>query len=210
MTVRVTWFGDRAVLVEVTDPADRAATLTHLRAAFPELEVRPGLQAVLVAARTPDPGLRERVRTSVQDVTGRASQEVSGSLIEIPVTYAGEDLDAAAAQLGCSAEQVTRAHAAQVWTVAMMGFAPGFGYLAPADPPRLPWGRIGRLARPRTRVPAGSVAVAAGMTAIYPAPMPGGWLLIGSSTVTVFDAGHETRPALLQPGDQVRFRPVAS
>ncbi|HCS57200.1 MAG TPA: allophanate hydrolase [Gordonia polyisoprenivorans] len=89
------------------------------------------------------------------------------------------------------------------WRVQFMGFAPGFGYLVPedADNPLL---RIGRRTQPRTRVPAGAVAVAAGYSAIYPRPSPGGWHLLGHSDIRLWDETSDP-PSLLSPGTLVRF-----
>ncbi len=87
----------------------------------------------------------------------------------------------------------------------MMGFAAGFGYLVPTGPSLLDWSAVARRDRPRDRVPAGSVALAAGMSAVYPEAMPGGWHLIGQTSVRMFDATDAGSPSLLHPGDLVRF-----
>ena len=87
----------------------------------------------------------------------------------------------------------------------MMGFAPGFGYLIPIGAPLLRWDALDRRDRPRAQVPLGSVALAAGMSAVYPEPMPGGWHLIGTTTTRLFDAADLHAPTLLQPDDVVRF-----
>ena len=94
-------------------------------------------------------------------------------------------------------------HAAATYEVLFPGFAPGFAYLGEV-PERL---RVPRLATPRTRVPAGSVAIAGPMTAIYPQASPGGWRLIGRADVRLFDPAA-TPPALLRAGDRVRFVPA--
>ena len=92
------------------------------------------------------------------------------------------------------------------FSVYMLGFLPGFAYLG-GLPAAL---EMPRLATPRTRVPAGSLAIAGRMAAIYPWDSPGGWRLVGRTGVGLFDAGNATRPALLAAGDRVRFRAVAS
>ena len=94
-------------------------------------------------------------------------------------------------------------HASTELRVLFCGFAPGFAYLGDL-PPEL---RVERLATPRTRTPAGSVAIAGSMSAIYPADLPGGWRVIGHTDVALFDP-HSDRPALLVPGDRVRFEPA--
>jgi inhibitor of KinA len=115
-------------------------------------------------------------------------------------SYQGPDLADAARLLGLSIEELIRQHTAQPWRVLMIGFAPGFPYIGPL-PATL---TLPRRATPRPAVPAGSVALAAGFTGIYPACLPGGWHLIGQTNVVLFDP-HRTPPALLQPGDRVQF-----
>jgi len=98
---------------------------------------------------------------------------------------------------------VVELHAATELRVLFGGFAPGFSYLGEvADPLRVP-----RLATPRTRTPAGAVALADGMSGIYPAELPGGWRVIGRTPITLFDPDREP-PAYLVPGDRVRFVPI--
>ena len=130
--------------------------------------------------------------------------ESSGRTIEVPVVYggnAGPDLAQVAAFAGCSPETVIERHAARAYRVFMLGFLPGFAYMAPVD------GTIAvpRRATPRLRVPAGSVGIAGLQTGVYPRDAPGGWQIIGRTAVMLFDPGN-TPPALLAPGDQVRFR----
>ena len=122
---------------------------------------------------------------------------------EVPVRYGGEDgpdlLDVARAT-GLDPRRVVELHAGREYTAFMLGFVPGFAYLGPL-PPEL---AVGRRATPRTRVPAGAVAIASGQTAVYPAATPGGWHLIGRTTVSLFDPAADP-PALIRPGDRVRF-----
>jgi KipI family sensor histidine kinase inhibitor len=123
--------------------------------------------------------------------------------IEIPVRYGGafgEDFDFAAAQSGLTADELIARHTATVYTVAMIGFAPGFPYLSGLDPTLA----LPRAATPRTRVRAGSVGIGGAQTGIYPRESPGGWRLIGRTPLTLFDAQREA-PSLLAPGDRVRF-----
>ena len=102
---------------------------------------------------------------------------------------------------GLSVSEVVEAHSRGVYTVGWLGFAPGFGYLTGLDP-RL--AGVPRLPSPRVSVPAGSIAIAGGMSAVYPAASPGGWRLIGRTTTRMWDPGREP-PALLAPGRRVRF-----
>lgn len=112
----------------------------------------------------------------------------------------GPDLDEVAAQVGLSPQEVIALHTATEQRVLMIGFAPGYPYLGWL-PPVL---HLPRRATPRVAVPAGSVAIAAGMTGIYPAALPGGWHVIGRTDITLFDPAADP-PVLLQPGDRVRF-----
>ena len=125
----------------------------------------------------------------------------------IPVTYGGEfgpDLQAVAEQVGLTPEQVIFEHSRMTYRVYMLGFSPGFPYLGRTSA-RLD---VARLSTPRTRVPAGSVAIAGRQTGIYPSSTPGGWRLLGRTGWRFFDPTR-TPPARLQPGDQVRFRPAS-
>lgn len=124
-------------------------------------------------------------------------------LVEIAVRYGGEhgpDLADVAAHSGLPCDEVITLHAAGEYTVAMLGFAPGFAYLLGLDP-RLD---TPRLHTPRTRVPTGSVGIGGLQTGIYPRRGPGGWRLIGRTLTPLFDAAREP-PAVLAPGDRVRF-----
>ncbi len=115
----------------------------------------------------------------------------------------GPDLAAVAAHAGLTEAEVIAAHAGAVYSVAFVGFQPGFAYLS-GLPVAL---HMPRRAEPRTRVPAGSVAIGGAQTGVYPASSPGGWQLIGQTEQRLFDPGAET-PSWLQPGDRVRFEVV--
>jgi KipI family sensor histidine kinase inhibitor len=135
--------------------------------------------------------------------TPPAREEVAPRVVEIPVCYGGElgpDLGALASHAKLDAAEVVSRHTAATYTVAMLGFAPGFPYLFGLDPSL----HMPRRANPRTRVPAGSVAIGGAQTGIYPAELPGGWQLIGRTPLVLFDAERDP-PSLLMPGDRVRF-----
>ena len=130
----------------------------------------------------------------------------SARIIEVPVCYGGDhgvDLAPAAAELGLTTDTLIARHAGTVYTVGMIGFAPGFPYLAGLDPALA----LPRLATPRTRVPAGSVAIGGAQTGIYPRESPGGWRLLGRTPLRLFDPAR-AEPSLLAPGDRVRFVPI--
>jgi KipI family sensor histidine kinase inhibitor len=118
----------------------------------------------------------------------------------IPVRYDGIDLDAVAAATGLSADEVVTRHTAPTYTVDLLGFVPGWAYLSELDPAL----QLARRDQPRPRVPAGSVAIAAAQTGIYPLDTPGGWHIIGTTSVTMFDPARDP-PALFAAGDAVRF-----
>lgn len=150
---------------------------------------------------------RDRLLQWVDELPGdidAAARE--GKTIEIPVAYGGEfgpDLIDAATELGLSLEALVQRHAAATYTVAMIGFAPGFPYLSGLDPALA----LPRLATPRTHVAAGSVAIGGAQTGIYPRESPGGWRLLGRTPLRLFDPRREA-PALLAPGDRVSFRAI--
>jgi KipI family sensor histidine kinase inhibitor len=123
--------------------------------------------------------------------------------VTLDVRYDGADLSLVARDAGVSEAAVVELHTGAVYTVAFTGFAPGFGYLT-GLPDEL---RQPRLDTPRTRVPAGSVGLAGEFTGVYPRASPGGWRLLGHTSAPLFDP-HTDPPALLAPGDRVRFRSI--
>lgn len=126
--------------------------------------------------------------------------------VRIPVCYDGSfapDMNEVAQRLGYHPDKIVEMHTAAHYTVDTIGFMPGFGYLSPLhDSLRLP-----RKTIPRTHVPAGSVAIAENMTAVYPNQSAGGWHLIGRTPLRLFEPENKD-PALLRIGDSVRFEPI--
>ena len=200
-------YGDHAVLV--TDLTGTPTVLAgQLARVLPHASTRSGLDTVLVEFSIPSSDHVQQVSEALQSAPETPATARQPRLHEVPVRYDGEDLSEAAAACGLDIPGLVEAHTSTVWTVAMLGFAPGFPYLtADQDSPA---GPLPRRSTPRTRVPAGSVALAAGMSAIYPEAMPGGWHLLGSTDIILFDVRREDSPALLEPGDHVRFVAVAS
>ncbi|MGH8232816.1 MAG: 5-oxoprolinase subunit PxpB [Rhodanobacteraceae bacterium] len=150
------------------------------------------------AERTLGPGFR---RDNEQNADGPMDAPVR--IVEIPVCYGGDfglDLTDAASHARMTTDEIIARHTAGEYTVAMLGFAPGFPYLLGLDPTL----HMPRRATPRTRVPAGSVAIGGAQAGIYPCELPGGWQLIGRTPLAVFDPERD-RPCLLAPGDRVRF-----
>ena len=129
-----------------------------------------------------------------------------GAVIDVPVCYGGDlgpDLSDVAQFAGCQGDHVIALHTERDYRVYLVGFVPGFAYMAEVDP------RIARPRRssPRTAVPAGSVAIAGGQTGIYPSVTPGGWNIIGRTPLAPYDS-QRREPFLFRPGDRVRFRSI--
>lgn len=124
-------------------------------------------------------------------------------LIEVPVRYGGEygiDLESVASHLQLNIVDVIRIHSEKIYTVYMMGFTPGYPYMGKLDDTLI----MPRLETPRTRVPAGTVAIAGSQTGIYSIESPGGWNLIGWTALKLFNPESDT-PFLFAPGDEVKF-----
>ena len=121
----------------------------------------------------------------------------------IRTRYDGIDLESVATATGLSAEEVIRRHTARTYRVDLLGFVPGFAYMSELDESLA----LPRRSQPRPRVAAGSVAVAALQTAVYPLDTPGGWHIIGTTDVVMFDSTLP-EPALLRAGDTVRFERI--
>ncbi|MEO6212917.1 MAG: 5-oxoprolinase subunit PxpB [Vicinamibacterales bacterium] len=131
---------------------------------------------------------------------------LDGARIDIPVCYGGElgpDLSSVAQRIGASEAEVVALHCALEYRVFVVGFVPGFAYMGVVDD-RL---ALPRRSTPRTRVPKGSVAIAAGQTGIYPMETPGGWHLLGRTFVRPFDESR-VEPVLFRAGDRVRFHAI--
>lgn len=202
--MRVLPSGSDALLLELDDldqVLDLYTTLSEERPAG-VIDIVPAARTVLLIIDPEATDLGE-VGREVLGLRPRPGRRAKGELVEVPVTYDGEDLGQVASLLGCDADEVIRRHTAAAWTVAFCGFAPGFGYLAAAG-----WGcDIPRQSSPRTTVPSGSVALAGEFSGIYPRSSPGGWQLIGHTGLDVFDLQRDP-PALLRPGTPVRFTEV--
>jgi KipI family sensor histidine kinase inhibitor len=186
--------GTDALLVEVDSLTEVAA----VRAALQHLD---GIEELVPAARTVlVKGALQQVRDVLTTVDLTHVPDIRSREVTVPVIYDGPDLDLVAETANISPDEVVRLHTGAIYEVAFCGFAPGFGYLtglpAPLQQPRLD--------SPRTKVPTGSVGIAGEFTAAYPRSTPGGWRLIGRTEIILFDPKAET-PALLAPGDKVRF-----
>lgn len=209
--LRVVRFGAAAVLVELRDlaavrRADDALRAARAAGGWDEVEDQvPAAESVLLRVR-PGTDLRafggrvRRVLTSPDEQAGDRAPVTAPGLVVLPVTYDGPDLHEVADVTGLSVQDVVARHLAPTYAVAFGGFMPGFAYLVGLDPALV----VPRRSTPRERVPAGSVAVADRFTAVYPAATPGGWRLLGTCAMTLFDVSRAD-PALLTPGTRVRF-----
>ena len=203
---RIVPLGDAAAWIELGRRLDTALNTRALRLAAALkgkrgiVEAMGGYASVTVHY---DPnllsfgGLGRMVREGLR--TGKGVP-LRGRLHRVPVTYDGEDLDSVAAALGLATADVARRHSGPIYRAFMGGFVPGWTYLGPLDPAL----QLPRRSEPRVAVPAGSVAIAAAQTGIYPLASPGGWHLIGRTKLRTFLPDSDP-PLLIQPGDRVKF-----
>jgi KipI family sensor histidine kinase inhibitor len=208
-------YGDQALLLEFDSTAEVLAWTEALREAelLGVLDIVPASRTVLIKLDGPRYQAPTRQRLAKLRVTAEALAEASTphegrADIEIDVVYDGADLEEVARLTGLTTEQVVAAHTGTLWRVGFGGFAPGFAYLIGGDE-RL---NVPRQSEPRTKVPAGSVALAGEFSGVYPRESPGGWQLIGrasENTAELWDVDRDP-PALLRPGMWVQFREVRS
>jgi KipI family sensor histidine kinase inhibitor len=211
---RVLPLGDAAFCVELGDSLD-LATNARVRALDRELAERPFagfVEAVptlrsLLVVYDPRAARPAAVASALAARLSAASAPLpAGRIHEVPTLYggdAGPDLEPLARERGLAPRELVRLHASREYTALMLGFKPGFAYLG-IVPPEL---ECARLETPRVRVPAGSVGIAARQTGIYPVASPGGWRLVGRTTLRLFDPDRQP-PALFAAGDRVRFVPT--
>ena len=209
-------YGDQALLLEFDSTAEVLAWADALREAelLGVLDIVPASRTVLIKLAGPryQAPTRQRLRTlriTAEALSEAATPHDGRADIEIDVVYDGADLDEVARLTGMTPDQVVAAHTGTLWQVGFGGFAPGFAYLVGGDE-RL---NVPRQSEPRTRVPAGSVALVGEFSGIYPRESPGGWQLIGrvsdnsADNRPLWDVDRDP-PALLTPGMWVQFRAV--
>ncbi|MGN9845627.1 5-oxoprolinase subunit B family protein [Nonomuraea sp. H19] len=200
--------GEHGLLVETGSLALSHRLDAVLREDWPAgvEEIVPGPETVLVVAPGAD---RARLRARLAEIVARerggdgAREPAEDAVVTIPVVYDGADLDSVAALAGIPADEVIARHTGRELVVGWLGFAPGFAYLTGLDPVL----ETPRLDTPRTSVPAGSVAIAGPYSAVYPTASPGGWRLLGRTSVRVWDVAADP-PSLFRPGMRVRFEPA--
>ncbi|MBV8682661.1 MAG: 5-oxoprolinase subunit PxpB [Caulobacteraceae bacterium] len=176
---------------------EAAASLEGVREAIPGMNN-------LTVSFDPERWSPSSIEAALREVWARAEPaEGSGRTIEIPTVYggeAGDELAELARRIGLSIEETVRLHAAADYGVAAVGAMPGFPYLSGLDP-RLAWSRH---ASPRPRVATGTVMIGGSQSGIMPCEAPTGWHCLGRTSLKLFDSEHDP-PALLAPGDRVRF-----
>lgn len=208
--------GDGALIARFGEAIDAQvvarvqAVAQRLRASAPAqvVDIVPAYASIAVfaapdAAATDAALLGRLERWFAECIDSACATQAPSRVVEIPVRYDGADLAHIAAHTGLDADEVVHRHACGQYTVAMLGFAPGFPYLLGLDPALA----TPRRAQPRTQVAAGSVGIGGAQTGIYPRASPGGWQILGHTPLSLFDAARP-EPSLLQPGDRVRLVPV--
>ena len=212
--MRIERCGDRAFLIRLGEhphPAlsRRIATLRRRLAQAKPAGLDDAIAGfvTLLVMYDPDVATAEALRDIAEALLRNENDVTPLRTWTLPVCYdasVAPDLPDVAAATGLTLEEVARLHAAQRYTVYLLGFSPGFAYMGNVDERLV----LPRRADPRPRVPAGSVAIATTYTAVYPQDTAGGWHLIGRTPVRMFDP-RAVSPALLSPGDEVCFRAVS-
>jgi KipI family sensor histidine kinase inhibitor len=196
--------GEHGLLIDLPDVDDVHRTRASLLAAKPVgvVEVVPGLRSLLVVIDPAQTSVAEFASflddLDVGDITMGGNR-----IVDVPVIYDGPDLEEVAKLTRMRADEVVARHQAATYTVAFLGFSPGFAYLLGLDPALY----VPRRSTPRPSVAAGSVAIAGELAGVYPRATPGGWRLLGRTRLAVWDLSRDP-PALFAPGDHVRFRAV--
>ena len=189
--------GSSALLAEPSDPAHVTLLYADLDRDLVCRDLVPGARTVLLDG--PEDMEAARMYLAAWTPSGSAGERPS-RMVELPTTYDGEDLDDVARRWGMTRAEAVATHTGTEFTVAFVGFSPGFAYCS-GLPPEL---AVPRLDRPRPTVPAGSVGLAGEYAGVYPSASPGGWRLLGRTDAALWDVTRE-EPALLTPGTRVRF-----
>jgi inhibitor of KinA len=204
--VRTHPLGETALLVELGTRLDTALNTRAIALAAALKKRRDVRQAIagytgVTVQFDPDQITHQALTSAIKRLASkRPPMSEPGRLHRIPVVYDGTDMESVSSALGLTAARIVEIHTRPIYRVFLVGFVPGWGYLGPL-PEEL---ELPRLEVPRTRVPAGSVAMAGRQTGIYPLPTPGGWHLIGRTTVRLFLPDSDP-PCLFRAGDRVKF-----
>jgi KipI family sensor histidine kinase inhibitor len=204
--VRVFPLGDTALLAELGTRLDTALNTRAIALATALKKRRDVRQAVAGYAGVtvhfdPEQTTHDALGAAIKRLAAkRPPMAEPGRLHRIPVVYDGPDLEEVAARLKLTPQRIAELHSKPIYRAFLVGFVPGWAYLGPL-PEEL---ELPRRHVPRTQVPAGSVAIAGRQTGIYPLPTPGGWHLIGRSSVKLFFPDRDP-PILFRAGDRVKF-----
>jgi inhibitor of KinA len=214
--MKIDALGDSALIINLADEiSDSSGLLARVLSAAATIEraklpgvvdVTSSYESVAVFFDLPqvEPDIEDKIRVLIAS----AGVRVSGKKrrVQIPVCYDEEfalDLDRVANHTSLTPDAIVRLHSSAEYTVACIGFMPGFPFLA-GLPQQL---RVPRLESPRTKVSAGSVAIANAQAGVYPLEAPGGWNVLGRTPLQLFRV-NENPPTLLRPGDCVQFRRI--
>ena len=206
--VRIHALGDTALLAELGTRLDTALNTRAIALAAALKKRRDVRQAIAGYASVtvhfdPEQATADSLGPAIKRLAAkRPPMEEPGRLHRIPVVYRGPDLDEVAEKLHLTPQRVAEIHSRPIYRVFLVGFVPGWAYMGPL-PEEL---EMPRRHVPRTLVPAGSVAIAGRQTGIYPLPTPGGWHLIGTTSVKLFLPDRDP-PCLFRAGDRVKFFP---
>lgn len=204
--VRLHPLGETALLAELGTRLDTALNTRAIALAAALKKRRDVRQAVAAYSSVtvqfdPDQVTYEAMGAAIKRLAAkRPPMEEPGRLHRIPVVYDGPDLTAVAERLGLGVQRIIDLHTQPIYRVFLVGFVPGWAYMGPL-PEEL---SLPRLASPRKQVPAGAVAIAGRQTGIYPLESPGGWHLIGRTSVKLFFSDRDP-PSLFRGGDRVKF-----
>jgi KipI family sensor histidine kinase inhibitor len=205
--------GDSAILIQLGDAIDpiinqRVHALSALLQSIPVVVETVPAYCTLLVHYAPLTTTYNQIKNLIKEKISQLDESTHrpSRRLEIPVLYgnaSGPDLEPAAATLALSPSELIRLHSEREYTVYMMGFTPGFPYMGILNEKLI----LPRLSTPRTRVPAGSVAIAGSQTGIYPVDSPGGWHILGYTPLKLFDPTSDN-PFLFSPGDIVKFIPA--
>ena len=216
MNVRFLPAGDTAVIVEFGDSIDRVVSERVLRlSALVRAATLPGVVETVPTFRSllvhyePEATDSASLTAAIENLLERGSGDAQPvKLWRIPACYEishAPDLAEVAQRTGLGTAEVVDLHSSTHFHIYMIGFVAGYPYMGDLPAPLV----LPRRADPRIRVPPGSIAIATSLSAIYPLESPGGWHLIGATPISLFDP-RRSRPALLSPGDAVRFEPITA
>jgi KipI family sensor histidine kinase inhibitor len=197
-------YGDDLLSIAIDGRSKRAAVAQYLRQSGAWIECVEGMASVVVQFDNATTTAAEAEQRLVSQLMNASMQKLDkSSRIDIPVCYGGKfgpEFESICEMMGLTADELVDIHTSREHRVVLIGFTPGFAYLAGLhDELRIP-----RLTEPRQRVDAGSIGVAAGLTGIYATSGPGGWPLLGRTPIDLLCANAE-QPFVLRTGMRVRF-----